>query len=718
MSKILPGRPSPRGANWDGAGVNFAIFSSDATSVELCLYDPKNHRKEIARHQLPEVTHHVWHGYVPGLEPGQPYGFRVQGPFEPSAGLRYNPSKLLLDPYARDIRGEVEWNGTPFSYRFDAEELDLSFDDRDSADAVPRSVVVDNTFDWEDDRPLRTPWNQTIIYEAHVKGMTMRHPEVPEEIRGTYAGLAAAPIVEHLKKLGITAIELLPIHYFINDDHLLQKGLSNYWGYNSIGFFAPDPRYAVGKHAGDPVREFKEMVKAYHRAGIEVILDVVYNHTAEGNHLGPTLCFKAIDNKSYYRLVQDDQRYYMDFTGTGNTLNSQSPEVLKLISDSLRYWVTEMHVDGFRFDLASTLGREEHEVDRMGSFFDVIHQDPILSEVKLIAEPWDVGPGGYQVGNFPVLWAEWNGRYRDSIRSYWKGDAGVMGELGYRLTGSSDLYGNEGRQPYASVNFITAHDGFTLSDLVSYNEKHNDENGENNRDGHDHNISWNHGAEGPTDDPEIIALRERQKRNFLATLLLSQGVPMLLGGDEMGRTQGGNNNAYCQDNEISWFNWDLDENARSLIEFTSRLAQLRREHPALRRRNFFQGRPIYGSEIHDISWFRPDGEAMADEEWTNAWSRTVGMRLGGEALGELDAEGNTIEDENFLILFNAHAESVEFKLPVRGAGAGWRPLIDTNRPEHGMEEESIDGGGAYVLAARSVALFIEVERRESKRKSA
>src|SRR5690606_1680254 len=566
--KILPGRRDPLGATYDGNGVNFALFSLNATRVELCLFSAGRRPAEKERIPLPEVTGHVWHGYLKGIRPGQLYGYRVDGPYEPGSGLRFNPNKLLIDPYARALYGEVDWSQPVFSYPLGHPDEDLAFDEGDDAPGVPKGVVIANDFDWEGDRPPRTPWHRTIIYETHVRGLTMRHPDVPRRLRGTYAGLASPHILDYLTSLGVTAVELLPVHAFPDDSYLLEKGLRNYWGYNTINFFAPQARYASAKRRGEEVREFKEMVKALHRAGLEVSLDVVYNHTAEGNHLGPTLSFKGIDNPAYYRLVEDDPRYYMDYTGTGNSLNAQSPEVLKLIMDSLRYWVQEMHVDGFRFDLASALARELHDVDRLGSFFDVIHQEPVLADVKLIAEPWDVGPGGYQVGNFPVIWTEWNGKYREATRAYWQGESGVMGELGYRLTGSSDLYSEDGRQPYASINFITAHDGFTLADLVSYNEKHNEANGEDNRDGHNDNLSWNCGVEGPTDDPEINALRARQQRNLLATLLLSQGVPMILGGDEIGRTQQGNNNAYCQDNEISWYDWDLDDRRRELLEFT------------------------------------------------------------------------------------------------------------------------------------------------------
>ncbi|HET7322242.1 MAG TPA: glycogen debranching protein GlgX [Longimicrobiaceae bacterium] len=561
--KIRPGRPSPLGATWDGEGVNFALYSRDATGVVLSLFDADDPARETAQIRLREVTAHVWHGYVPGLAPGQLYGFRVHGPYDAARGLRFNPAKLAVDPYAKALAGAVDWNAPVFAYPLGNPEADLRMDGRDDAAGMPKGVVIDPAFDWGDDRAPGTPWHETVIYEAHVKGLTRLHPGVPEPLRGTYAGLASEPVIQHFRNLGVTAVELMPVHAFLQDKRLVEKGLANYWGYNTINYFSPEARYAGGGDRGAQVREFKEMVKQLHAAGIEVILDVVYNHTAEGNHLGPTLSLKGIDNRSYYRLVDGDPRFYLDYTGTGNSLDARSPEVLRLIMDSLRYWVLDMHVDGFRFDLAATLARELRDVDRLGSFFDIIHQDPVISQVKLIAEPWDVGPGGYQVGNFPILWTEWNGRYRDTVRAYWKGDAGAMGELGYRLTGSSDLYSDDGRKPYASINFVTAHDGFTLHDLVSYDEKHNEANGEGNRDGESHNLSWNCGVEGPTDDPEVLELRERQKRNFLATLFFSEGVPMLSGGDELGRTQLGNNNAYCQDNEISWYRWDLNDREKA-----------------------------------------------------------------------------------------------------------------------------------------------------------
>ena len=705
--KILPGSHLPQGAHFDGTGTNFALYSEHATGVDLCLFDAADPSAETARIPLTEVTAHTWHGYLPGVRPGQLYGFRVHGPFAPAAGHRFNPNKLLIDPYARALHGTVDRAAPAFGYRFGDPGADLSFDDRDSAAGVPKSVVVDDRFDWRGDRPPRTPLKDTILYETHVKGLTMRHPEVPPELRGTYAGLACEPVVRYLRELGVTAVELLPVHAFLDDNHLLERGLRNYWGYNTINYFAPEARYSSARDPGGQVREFKEMVRALHAAGIEVILDVVYNHTAEGNHLGPTLSFKGIDNANYYRLVHGQPRYYMDYTGTGNSLNARSPQVLRLIMDSLRYWVQEMHVDGFRFDLAPTLARDFHEVNRLGAFFGAIHQAPVLSQVKLIAEPWDVGEGGYQVGNFPVLWAEWNGKYRDAVRSYWRGDHGTMNEMGYRLTGSSDLYGDDGRHPYASINYITAHDGFTLHDLVSYDHRHNEANGEGNQDGHGDNLSWNCGVEGPTDDAEVNELRARQKRNLLATLLFSQGVPMLLGGDEIGRTQGGNNNAYCQDNELAWYNWELDDDRRALLEFTRRLIRIRNAHPALRRRKFFLGRKIHGSEIRDITWFRADGAEMTDGEWDAEWAKSLAMRLGGGALGEVDAEGNPVSDDNLLLLLNAHSGALDFRLPPT-EGAEWELEVDTGDP---AREARLGAGAAYTLGGRSLAFFRE--RRES-----
>ncbi len=704
--KVWPGKPYPLGATWDGEGVNFALFSENATAVELCLFDGAEPVSEYVRIRVEERTDQIWHVYVPGLWPGHHYGYRVHGPYEPQAGHRFNPNKLVLDPYAKSIAGLIEWSDAMFGYHIGDPKADLSFDPRDNAAFIPKCVVVDQAFTWGGDTQLKTPWEKTVIYEAHVKGLTARHPDVPDALRGTYAGLTTPAIIDYLQALGITAIELLPIHHFVRDKHLADRGLANYWGYNTIGFFAPDIRYATSPVRGRHVREFKTMVKTLHSAGIEVILDVVYNHTAEGNHLGPTLSFRGIDNASYYRLMADDKRYYMDYTGCGNTLNVTNPRALQLVMDSLRYWVTEMHVDGFRFDLASALARELHEVDRLGAFFDILHQDPILSQVKLIAEPWDLGEGGYQVGNFPVGWAEWNGKYRDTIRRYIKGDGGQAAELGYRLTGSSDLYGSSGRRPYASVNFITAHDGFTLNDLVSYDQKHNEANGEDNRDGTDDNASWNCGVEGPTDDPAINELRERQKRNFLALLLLSQGVPMICGGDEIGRTQKGNNNAYCQDSEISWFDWKLDRPARELLEFTQDLIALRREHPVLRRRGFFQGRKIRGSEVKDIAWFRPDGKEMTDEDWTQGYVRSLTLRLAGDAITELDEKGRAIVDDTLLVLLNMHHESLSFTLPAHKKGVRWQTVLDTAEPrEDGKKVTILKGGEQYDLEARSLALL-------------
>jgi isoamylase len=703
--KVLRGTPAPAGASWDGDGVNFAVFSEHGREVELCLFDADDPTRQTDAIRLREVAAHMWHGYVPGLGPGQLYGYRIHGPYAPEKGQRFNPAKLLLDPYARAVAGRVNWDAPVFGYRIGHRSADLSLDDRDSAWGVPKGVVIDPSFDWGDDRHPRTPWSETVIYEVHVKGATARHPDVPGELRGTYAGLAAPAFIDHLTRLGVTAVELLPVHHFLDDHELVKKGLRNYWGYNTLNYFAPDARYSSRGDRGGQVTEFKEMVRALHAAGIEVILDVVYNHTAEGNHLGPTLSFRGVDNQAYYRLVEDEPRYYMDYTGTGNSMNMVHPEVLKVIMDSLRYWVTEMHVDGFRFDLASTLARELHDVDRLSAFFDIIHQDPVLSGVKLIAEPWDLGPGGYQVGNFPVLWAEWNGQYRDAVRSYWRGDRHAMAELGYRLTGSSDLYGNDGRRPTASINFITAHDGYTLNDLVSYERKHNEANGEGNRDGHDHNISSNHGVEGPTDDPEINAIRERQKRNFLTTLICSQGVPMLLGGDEIGRTQGGNNNAYCQDNETSWFDWDLDDRRRELLDFTARLIHLRRKHPALRRRRFFQGIEIRGSNIPDITWLAPDGREMSDEEWASDWARALAFRLGGAALGDVDPDGELVVDDDFLFLFNADAAPVTFRIPG-SSQRDWRVELDTASPTGDHGDRRVPGGDELVVMDRSVVILL------------
>ena len=702
--KLWPGNPYPLGATWDGSGVNFALFSENATGVELCLFDGENRNHELKRIRMTEQTNQVWHVYLPEARSGQLYGYRVYGPYSPSEGHRFNPAKLLLDPYAKSIAGPIRWSDALFGYTIGDPDADLSMDERDSVDGLPKCVVVDPAFSWGQDAPLRIPWHKTLIYEMHVKGFTARHPKVPKELRGTYAGLTHPAVVDYLKSLGITAVELMPVHQFVADKSLVDRGLTNYWGYNSIGFFAPESRYASTGVLGEQVAEFKTMVKTFHREGIEVIIDVVYNHTGEGNQLGPTLCFRGIDNASYYRLV-DDRRYYMDYTGCGNTLNMTHPRTLQLIMDSLRYWVLEMHVDGFRFDLASTLARELHSVDRLGAFFDIIHQDPVLSQVKLIAEPWDLGEGGYQVGNFPVLWAEWNAEYRDTVRRFWKGDGGLVGGLAFRLTGSSDLYDRGGRRPYASINFVTAHDGFTLTDVVSYNEKHNEANGEENRDGHNENLSWNCGAEGPTDNKEILALRARQQRNFLATLILSQGVPMLWAGDEIGRTQRGNNNAYCQDNEISWMDWKLERSKRDLLDFTQLLIQLFHQHPVLRRRVFFQGRRIRGSEVKDLAWFKPDGKEMTDDDWNNGFARCLGLRLAGDAIEEVDARGNRILDDTLLILLNAHHEPVNFVLPAHRRKLRWQVVFDTKEEKIRRRQRLIRGGNEYPLEARSMVLL-------------
>jgi glycogen operon protein len=685
--------------------VNFALFSEHATAVELCLYDGPEGDREAARIPLTEQSDQVWHIYLPEVRPGQRYGYRVHGPYEPAAGHRFNAAKLLLDPYAKAIAGAIRWSDVLFGYAIGHPDADLSRDDRDSAPYLPKCVVVDPAFSWGNDAPPRIPWHKTVIYELHVKGFTARHPGVPPELRGTYAGLTYSAVINYLLSLGVTAVELMPIHQFVADRHLVERGLTNYWGYNTIGFFAPEARYSSSGVLGEQVAEFKTLVRTLHREGIEVILDVVYNHTGEGNHLGPTLCFRGLDNAAYYRLVADDRRYYMDYTGTGNTLNMTHPRTLQLIMDSLRYWMLEMHVDGFRFDLAAALARELHEVDRLGAFFDIIHQDPVLSQVKLIAEPWDLGEGGYQVGNFPVLWAEWNGHYRDTVRHFWKGDGGQVSALGYRLTGSSDLYEQGGRRPYASINFVTAHDGFTLADLVSYNAKHNEANGEDNRDGQDDNISWNCGAEGPTDEAAIHALRARQQRNFLATLLLSQGVPMLLAGDEIGRTQQGNNNAYCQDNEISWVDWQLDGARRQLLAFTQLLIELRHRHPVLQRRKFFQGRSIRGSEVKDLTWFRPDGKEMSDEDWANLAARCLGLRLAGDAIAEVDDRGRRIVDDTLLILLNAHHEPIPFVLPAHRARVRWEFVLDTREAAGQRRQRLMRGGETYTLEARSLALL-------------
>jgi isoamylase len=690
-STLLPGKPYPLGAKWDGTGVNFAIYSENATAVELCLFNESGYQTEQIF--LRETTAFVWHGYIPGIQAGQLYGYRVHGPWDPQNGFRFNPAKLVVDPYAQAVSGRTDWSQPIYGYQFGGDDADLHIDTRDSAPGVPKCVVVNPYFDWEQDRPLRIPLSDSIIYETHVRGFSIQNPEVPEPLRGTYAGLASPSSLRHFKKLGVTAVELMPVHHFINDGYLIEKGLNNYWGYNTLSYLAPHGRYCSTSDRGNQVAEFKAMIKALHREGIEVILDVVYNHTAEGNHLGPTLSLRGIDNSTYYRLVPDNPRFYMDYTGTGNTLNVRQPQVLKLIMDSLRYWVIEMHVDGFRFDLAATLARELHDVDRLSGFFDIIHQDPTLADVKLIAEPWDVGEGGYQVGNFPVLWAEWNGKYRDTARRFWKGDDGQLSDFGYRLTGSSDLYQHDGRRPYASINFITAHDGFTLRDLVSYNQKHNEANGENNQDG--------------TDDPEINAARERQMRNLLATLLLSQGVPMISGGDEIGRTQQGNNNAYCQDNPVSWYDWTPSPEKELLLDFTCRLIKLRRNHPNLRRRKFFQDQPIRNTR--DISWYGTNGKELDQKAWESGWAKTLGLMLNGQTLGTVDELGNPISDQTFLLLLNAHYQPVDFTLPPAPAECFWKCIVNTGHL--GSAFKSSPARKRIKLKERSVILLCEQEFR-------
>jgi isoamylase len=702
---IWPGRPHPLGASWDGGGTNFAVFAEAAEAVDLALFDQAGIERRL---RLPELTAHVWHGYVPEVGPGQRYGFRVHGPYDPDRGQRHNPAKLLLDPYAQAIEGAVAWDPSVFGYRADAD--DLVPDDRDSAPNMPKSVVVhDAGFPWGDDRRPGIPWADTIIYEAHVRGFTVRHPEVAPHQRGTFAGMGSPPVIEHLQRLGITTLELLPVHHFVSEHHLVTRGLTNYWGYNSIGFFAPEARYSSTGTRGQQVSEFKAMVRNLHAAGIEVILDVVYNHTAEGNQLGPTLSFRGLDNRSYYRTSDQNPRYYADYTGTGNTLNARHPQVLALIMDSLRYWVEEMHVDGFRFDLASALARSFHEVDRLSAFFDLIHQDPVVSKVKLIAEPWDVGEGGYQVGNFPVLWTEWNGRYRDTMRDFWRGAQTGVADIAFRLTGSSDLYQDDGRRPYASINFVTAHDGFTLHDLVSYNDKHNEANSEGNRDGSNDNRSWNCGVEGPTDDPEVNLLRERQQRNLLTSLLLSAGVPMLLAGDELGRTQLGNNNAYCQDNEVSWVDWEPDEGREALLEFCRAIVALRREHPVFRRRKFFQGQAIHGSGVKDIGWFTPDGAEMREALWQEPDISTLGVFLNGDELPDRGPRGERVVGASFLLLLNGGAEPALFTLPDKPWGKEYELVADTGlgfvRPLGAAEAPNYMAGEELSMASRSMAVL-------------
>jgi isoamylase len=710
--RVWPGSPYPLGATWDGVGVNFAIFSEHATRVELCLFEALNSEVESVTIALNEHTDMVWHGYLPDVRPGQLYGYRVHGPYDPYHGHRFNPHKLVMDPYAKVIGRPVRWGDALFGFK--PGEDDTTFDERDSAPFAPLAAVIDTAFTWGGDKPLRTPWHETLIYELHVRGYTKLNPYVPESLRGTYLGLASEPAIRHLTSLGITAVELMPVHHHTDDWHLAQVGLANYWGYNTLAYFAPDVRYAASGSPMDAVREFKMMVRALHAANLEVILDVVYNHTAEGNHLGPTLSLRGIDNTSYYRLLPTDSRFYQDFTGCGNTLNMRSPRVLQLIMDSLRYWVQEMHVDGFRFDLASALARELHAVDKLGAFFDIIHQDPVLSQVKLIAEPWDLGEGGYQVGNFPSKWTEWNGKYRDAVRRFWRGDGGVVSELATRLSGSSDLYEQSGRRPYASINFITAHDGFTLADLVSYSEKHNDANGENNADGENQNLSWNCGVEGPTSDRRVLEMRDRQRRNVMATLMLSVGVPMISGGDEIGRTQGGNNNAYCQDNEISWTSWEITPERRDFLDFTRRLIQIWKEHPVLRRRKFFQGRRIRGADVSDIAWLDPSGREMTDDTWNSPDVRCLGVRLNGDAIDEVDERGGRIVSDTLLLMLNAGEQPIAFTLPATAPEERWETLIDTADPW--APSRRLRAGGRYELLPRSMSVLKLNCRKEDLRR--
>ncbi|AFY68403.1 isoamylase [Thalassoporum mexicanum PCC 7367] len=727
--ELWPGKPYPLGATWDGKGTNFAIFSENATAVELCLFDPQGKETRLF---LKEANHFIWSGYLPGIAPGQQYGFRVHGPYAPEHGHRFNPHKLLIDPYARAIAGDVIQGEEIYGFVVmpepepeielaiaadNAEETneqepqlppdrDLSFSELDDAHLIPKCVVVDDSFDWGNDRLLRTPADETIIYEMHVKGFTKQNPDIPAKLRGTYAGLAHPTAIAYLQSLGITAVELLPVHHFLKQPgHLVGTGLTNYWGYDSLNYFAPYAGYSASGSHGEQVREFKEMVKALHAGGIEVILDVVYNHTGEGNHLGPTVSLRGIDNAAYYRLVDHDRRYYMDFTGCGNSLHVSNPQVLKLIMDSLRYWVLEMHIDGFRFDLASALARELYEVDRLAAFFDIIHQDPVLSTVKLIAEPWDVGEGGYQVGNFPLLWSEWNDKYRDTLRDFWRGEDETLAEFGYRFTGSSDLYASNGRLPSASINFITAHDGFPLNDLVSYNEKHNLANHEDNRDGENYNRSWNCGVEGETDDPKILALRHKQRRNFLATLMLSQGVPMLLGGDEIGRSQGGNNNAYCQDSPIGWVSWELKPDGRELLDFTRQLIFFRRHHPVFRQTKWFQGREIHGSGVHDIGWFDPDGAEMTEAQWLGGVTKAIAIFLNGEEIKTINDHGDRVFDDSFLLCFNVQHEDLEFVLPKTLSKWNWIVTIDTTKSQFVENGKIYTSKMAIPVEARSLLVL-------------
>ena len=699
------GYPSPLGATWMGNGVNFALFSEHATSVDLCLFDNLDARQENIRVPMTERTDHVWHVFLPDARPAQLYGYRVSGPYDPEKGLRFNSSKLLIDPYAKALSGNVNWADEMFGYVVGDEQEDLSRDFRDDAWGMPKSIVIDTAFDWQGDKRPTIPLHQSVIYEIHVKGFSKMHPGVPEELRGTYAGLATEAAIGYFKNLGVTAVQLLPVHAHVDDKALVDRGLTNYWGYNTIGFFAPHGDYASSGQMGQQVVEFKSMVRSLHAAGLEVILDVVYNHTAEGNHLGPTLCFRGVDNISAYRLLSENPRFYLNFTGTGNTVDTLHPRTLQLVMDSLRYWVSEMHVDGFRFDLAPALARDGTGVNKYHAFFKVIRQDPVISQVKLIAEPWDVGDGGYQVGNFPSPWSEWNGKYRDAVRAYWKGDEGKIGEVAYRLTGSPDLYQHDDRRPYASINFVTSHDGFTLNDLVSYNEKHNEANGENNQDGDNNNLSWNSGVEGPSDDDKIDMLRRKQRRNFLTTLFLSQGTPMLLGGDELGRTQQGNNNAYCQDNEISWLHWEHDEKQTQLREFTRRLIELRKNHPVFRRPKFLQGRRIRGSEIRDVMWFNPGGNEMSEDEWASPFVRCLGMLLSGDTADVVNFEGEVVRDDTFLLLINSHSEPIQFVLPGQ-EHLGWELILDTtNETGFLRAPRGFASGDDVDLADRSACLL-------------
>ncbi len=698
---VYPGNPFPLGATLTKDGVNFALYSENATGVTLCLFDDAG-SKEVSRQPVTEKSGHIWHVFIPGIKAGQLYGYRVDGPYDPANGHRFNKHKLLIDPYAKAITEQDKWSEAAFGYKLGDEQADLSFNEEDSAEIMPKCVVVDTAFDWSGDVSPKIPLHKTIIYEAHVKGFTQMHPAIPEDIRGTYRGMAHPEAIKHYKELGITAVELMPVHYFLNDQTLADKGLANYWGYNTLGFFAPHPRYSCCGDKGEQIEEFKAMVKELHKAGIEVILDVVYNHTAEGNQQGPTMSFRGIDNSVYYRLAED-KRYYNDYTGTGNTLNANLPAVLRLIMDSLRYWILEMHVDGFRFDLAATLARELHEVDKLSSFLDIIYQDPVISQVKLIAEPWDIGEGGYQVGNFPPGWSEWNGKYRDCIRDFWRGENSMLGEFAERFTGSSDLYRADSRKPTASINFITAHDGFTLADLVSYNEKHNEANGEDNNDGESHNRSWNCGAEGDTDDAEVIQLRKKQQRNFLTTLFLSQGVSMLVAGDEMGKTQHGNNNAYCQDNELSWVNWANTD--KELLAFTQKLIHTIKEHPVFTRKGWFQGQVIHGV-TEDIAWFKPDGNQMGEEDWNNGFAKSLAVFLNGKGIKSPGPKGERIVDDNFYVIFNAHHEAIQYSLPEEKYGSSWSKIIDTDAGMADPHKDVYQPASTLDVAGRSVIVLI------------